>query len=82
MLNSKNAILERKNYRNLSSNTVRLTSLFDNSIPPSVLVLYKTMIVSLNWDNMPYMGLPKEKRSSKNRINHSFPIDIGATDCR
>ncbi len=55
MLNSKNAILERKNYRNLSSNTVRLTSLLDSSIPPSVLELYKTMIVSLNWDNMPYM---------------------------
>ncbi len=27
MLNSENAILERKNYRNLSSNTVRLSSL-------------------------------------------------------
>ena len=29
MLNSENAILERKNYRILSSSTVRLTSLFE-----------------------------------------------------
>ena len=30
MLNSENAILERKNYRFLSSSTVLLTSLFEN----------------------------------------------------
>lgn len=30
MLYSENAILERKNYRKLSSNTVRLTSLLKN----------------------------------------------------
>ena len=48
MLNSENAILERKNYRNLCSNTVRLSSLLKNQFHLQFLELYETVFVCPN----------------------------------
>ena len=48
MLNSKNAILERKNYRISSSSTVRLTSLFENQCYLQVWNFIKFFAKSIN----------------------------------
>ena len=66
MLNSENAILERKNYRILSSSTVRLTSLFENQYRNTSLTK-RNINRDIKWGSMHRTG-PPESTSIRDRL--------------